>query len=209
MQGGCTKVSPLYPTYPLSPFIQRMRLVSLTHITILLQLMDCRDEVAATAAGMKKVIRGQIKNALEILSSAELEERSGAIFRRVSSMEEFKSKSCICLYLSMPAGEVQSYGLLQDVFDNKKRVFIPKVMGKNSEDLKVFELSSFSMIDTFPRSKWGIPEPPKSFVEESSDATYLGLIDCVIMPGVAFDSRCARVGHGKGYYGTLCCMLYE
>ena len=86
-------------------------------------------------------------------------------------MDEYISSSSICLYLSMPAGEVQSYILLQNAFDNKKRVFIPKVMGKSSADLKIFELENYSMIDEFPRSKWGIPEPPKDFVQKSADAT--------------------------------------
>lgn len=155
----------------------------------------------ATAISKKAAIRAQIKDSLDVLSNQELEARSSAIFSKVTSMDEFISSSSICLYLSMPAGEVQSYILLQNAFDNKKRVFIPKVMGKSSADLKIFELENYSMIDEFPRSKWGIPEPPKDFVQKSADATYLGLVDCVIMPGVAFDSRCARIGHGKGYYG--------
>ena len=172
------------------------------------------DQMAATAAasvsiGKKAAIRAQIKDVLNVLSNEEIEDRSSAIFKRIISMNEFLSSSSICLYLSMPTGEVQSYVLLQNSFENKKRVFIPKVMGKNSEDLKIFELHNYAMIDDFPRSKWGIPEPPKDFVQKSVDATYLGLIDCVIMPGVAFDSRCARIGHGKGYYGesTLPCYV--
>lgn len=158
-------------------------------------------EAAAAAVGEKAVIREQIKIALKVLSDKDLEEKSTAIFERLREMKQYSDSSSICLYLSMPAGEVRSYTLLQDAFDNRKRVFIPKVTGKNSPDLKIFELQNFLQIDEFPRSKWGIPEPPKEFVEKSVDATYLGVVDCVIMPGVAFDSRCARVGHGKGYYG--------
>ena len=59
------------------------------------------------------------------------------------------------------------------------------------------------MIADFPKSKWGIPEPPKEFSDKAVDATHLSLVDCVILPGVAFDSQCARVGHGKGYYGEF------
>ena len=166
--------------------------------------------MAATVSVSKKAaIRAQIKDVLNNLSNEEIEDRSSAIFKKVISMSEFISSSSICIYLSMPTGEVQSYVLLQNSFDNKKRVFIPKVMGKNSEDLKIFELQNYATIENFPRSRWGIPEPPMDFVQKSIDATYLGLVDCVLMPGVAFDSRCARIGHGKGYYGESIPSYHE
>ena len=155
-----------------------------------------------TASTIKKAtIRSQISDVLKPLSKDDIERNSAAIFARLHKMTEFQSCGSMCVYLSMPAGEVQTYELIQHAFDAKKRVFIPKVTGKKPEDLKIYELDDYATIDTFPRSKWGIPEPPKSFIEGVTDATYLGLVDCIIMPGVAFDSVCSRIGHGKGYYG--------
>lgn len=60
-------------------------------------------------------------------------------------------------------------------------------------------VASAQEIDSFPRSKWGIPEPELD--PEKPDGTYSGKIDVVIVPGVAFDEGCNRLGHGKGYYG--------
>jgi 5-formyltetrahydrofolate cyclo-ligase len=62
-------------------------------------------------------------------------------------------------------------------------------------------VASSAEIDGFPRSKWGIPEPPVEPPRE--DGTYSGRIDVVVVPGVAFDRKCNRLGHGKGYYGEL------
>lgn len=161
--------------------------------------MSC--DMAAAAATTKVAIRNHIKEVLKNISQDEIAEKSAAIVSRLCGMPEYRDSACVCLYLSMPAGEVQSYDLLQQAFTMKKRVFIPKVTGKKSEDLKIFEIENYSTISSFPKSKWGIPEPPKEFSDNAVDATHLGLVDCVIMPGVAFDSQCARIGHGKGYYG--------
>ena len=155
-----------------------------------------------TASTIKKAtIRSHIKDVLKPLSKDDIERNSVTILARIQKMPEFQSSGSICVYLSMPAGEVHTYELIQHAFNAQKRLFIPKVTGKRPEDLKIYELDNYATIDTFPRSKWGIPEPPKSFIEGVTDATYLGLVDCIIMPGVAFDSACSRIGHGKGYYG--------
>ena len=172
-------------------------------LTMSLSAMSSGTFVATASTTKKAEIRSHIKDVLKPLSTDDIERNSIAVFTRISKMPEFQSSSCVCMYLSMPTGEVQTYELIQHAFDVKKRVFIPKVTGKKSEDLKIYELDNYATIDTFPRSKWGIPEPPKAFIEGATDATYLGLVDCIIMPGVAFDSTCSRIGHGKGYYGTI------
>ena len=58
-------------------------------------------------------------------------------------------------------------------------------------------------IDSFPKNKWGIPEPSTEEAMRCTDHTYSGKIDLVLVPGVAFDANCGRLGHGKGYYGEL------
>lgn len=167
------------------------------------QQLSIACQAAGTSTARKALIRKHIKDVLQVLPDEDIIEKSSAILHRLCGMTEYRESKCICLYLSMPAGEVQSYRILQDAFGNGKRVFVPKVIGKNSQDLKILELSTYSMIADFPKSKWGIPEPPKEFSDEAADATYLSLVDCIILPGVAFDSQCARVGHGKGYYGEM------
>jgi 5-formyltetrahydrofolate cyclo-ligase len=58
------------------------------------------------------------------------------------------------------------------------------------------------------RNSWGIPELPKEELASRPDGSTCtdqanadALIDVVLTPGVAFDSACHRLGHGKGYYG--------
>ena len=64
-------------------------------------------------------------------------------------------------------------------------------------------VNSLLDIENFPKSKWGIPEPTDEYIRDHPDVTGTpGAIDVVLVPGVAFDRNCARLGHGKGYYGN-------
>lgn len=55
-------------------------------------------------------------------------------------------------------------------------------------------------IESWPKNKWGIPEPPKGghprleALDEESD------LDLFIVPGLAFDKERGRLGQGAGFY---------
>ncbi len=71
----------------------------------------------------------------------------------------------------------------------------------------MLHVTSVSDVLGLPRGKWGIPEPGNVYVEGadagSLRATHSSItpsLDLILVPGVAFDTRCWRLGHGKGYY---------
>jgi 5-formyltetrahydrofolate cyclo-ligase len=101
------------------------------------------------------------------------------------------------------SNEIITLPIIMNAFNNNKRVFIPKVIGSKSDDLVLYELSSYNEIDTFPKSKWGIPEPTLDMINNKPNYINMNIIDMIIVPGVAFDKKCGRVGHGKGYYDCL------
>jgi 5-formyltetrahydrofolate cyclo-ligase len=167
-----------------------------------LQLTTIMAMLSTNVIGNKVTIRNQMSEVLKNLSQNDICISSERIFECLKNMDQYQDCKTVCLYLSMPAGEVKTSTFLEDAFNSEKRVFIPKVTGKNSVDLKMLEIEGMEMISGFPVSKWGISEPSKEFTAKAEDGTYLGMIDCVLVPGVAFDSQCARLGHGKGYYGN-------
>eukprot|EP00602_Paraphysomonas_sp_CaronLab_P005067 CAMPEP_0185032668 /NCGR_PEP_ID=MMETSP1103-20130426/20931_1 /TAXON_ID=36769 /ORGANISM="Paraphysomonas bandaiensis, Strain Caron Lab Isolate" /LENGTH=131 /DNA_ID=CAMNT_0027568647 /DNA_START=191 /DNA_END=586 /DNA_ORIENTATION=+ len=77
----------------------------------------------------------------------------------------------------------------------------------NSSDMEIHELDSMEQIKGFPLSKWGIPEPPDTM--RSCSMETCTAIDLVLVPGVAFDRNCGRVGHGRGYYDCFLEALSE
>ena len=69
--------------------------------------------------------------------------------------------------------------------------------------MRMVPLASLKAMDEFPLTKWGIPEPSVEQALALPDGTTQGRIDLVITPGCAFDARCNRLGHGKGYYDSF------
>jgi len=148
----------------------------------------------------KSATRSGVKNRLKELDEVDLESKSAAIVTRLLSLQSFIDARVVCCYLSMPSGEVRTNAIIEACFASGKRLFVPKVVGKSAADMKTTEVASLAQIDDFPKSSWGIPEPPLDFVAQSTDGAVAGVIDLVLVPGVAFDDSCGRIGHGKGYY---------
>lgn len=89
------------------------------------------------------------------------------------------------------------YSITSDTF----HPMMEQVLGPASADMRMFPLESDEEASSFPLTKWKIPEPPEELVLSREDGTFAGDIDVVIVPAMAVDSRCNRLGHGKGYYG--------
>lgn len=96
--------------------------------------------------------------------------------------------------------ELQTQQLIHSALKSGKRVFIPKVLGKESSQMTMVPIESFEEIEAFPKNAWGIPEP---IVESATSDEALISIDLIIVPGVAFSMNFDRLGHGKGYYGNV------
>ena len=149
---------------------------------------------------MKAAIRSGMKSKLKGLQTEYVDCESKKVFERLLSLPEYIQSTGVSIFLSMN-GEVQTTGIIAHAFEINKKVAIPKILGKKSEDMFMFELINESQLDTFPKNNWGIAEPPLDIVLQSQDCTYNGSIDIVLVPGVTFDEHCGRLGHGKGYYG--------
>lgn len=159
-------------------------------------------EASNSCRKLKQSLRKLIHSKVSSLSSDYIQKSShNACMNTINQLSSlFMQAQGISIYLSM-TNEISTKLLLERAFDMKKRVFIPKVIGNSAGDMIMVELLSLKDIDSFPLSRWGIPEPPDDYIQSSPDATFSGLIDLVIVPGVAFDKSRMRIGHGKGYYG--------
>jgi len=98
--------------------------------------------------------------------------------------------------------EVRTQSTLLGELDAGKRMVIPYCtkdqQGHNK--LGLWWLEDFA--ELVP-GMWGILEPPKQRWGELGKEVAPEQLDCVMVPGVAFDRNGGRLGNGAGYYDRL------
>lgn len=122
------------------------------------------------------------------------------LLEHVRQVEEFINAKTVSIFINMPM-EVPTRTVIEECFRLGKVVFVPKVVGPSPDDMIMVEIASFRDIEGFPRNKWNIPEPSQEYTDSNRLRLENGELDLVFVPGSAFDRKCGRLGHGKGYYG--------
>ncbi len=116
--------------------------------------------------------------------------KDSAIRHRLVELPEYIGSKVLLFYASFRS-EADTSELIGISLSSGKRVMLPKVQ---DDRLGIYEIKS---ADELSPGYMGIPEPPETLKGAIDD------IDLIILPGVAFDERCNRLGYGKGYYDRL------
>mgnify|MGYP002520987117 CR=1 FL=1 len=143
----------------------------------------------------KALIRKIIKQRKLSLCVAEKLEEAENVFLGIELMECFLSAKSILLYYSLP-DELPTHKFVEK-WSSIKNIYLPRVVGND------LEVAKFD--DVIIPGKYGIGEPVSPSVSPS-------LIDLVIVPAVALDTKGNRLGRGKGYYDRLlpqCSKAYK
>uniref|UniRef100_A0A7S4C4I1 5-formyltetrahydrofolate cyclo-ligase n=1 Tax=Chrysotila carterae TaxID=13221 RepID=A0A7S4C4I1_CHRCT len=153
-------------------------------------------------AASKSALRKQMKMALRTIPAAAVLAASEAVCARVIALEPVSSCTAASVYLAMPSGECQTLDIIRHLFEQDKKVFVPRIAGRGREQMQMIQMQSMQQVLDLPRDSWGIPAVPDSQVPADADRVPAE-IDLVLVPGVAFDLSCRRLGHGKGYYDSF------
>ena len=115
-------------------------------------------------------------------------EKSMQIFEQLITVPEFKRADRIYTYVSMD-NEIDTIMLIDYSLSLEKRVFVPRVSGR---DMEFYEISDISELSP---GYMGIYEPDINGREPDYSRTGF-----MCMPGLAFDKSHNRIGYGGGFY---------
>ena len=138
------------------------------------------------------------KKALELRDGIPFEVRekqSDIIASKLLGSEEVKKADSILIYYSYRS-EVSTEGLIERLMQMGKKVFCPKVLDPKEGLMEFYRITDMSQIS---EGFHGIPEPVTSEVYEAgAGREYTDTL--MIIPGVAFDRECNRIGYKGGFY---------
>ena len=138
----------------------------------------------------KKTLRKKIQARRKSLTEFERQNLSNAIVEKFLAQEIYKTSKIIMAYVSM-AEEVQLQKIFINAFESKKILAVPLIIGKG--EMCAVQVPNFDALEI---GEFGILTVKKD-LQKIIDAEK---INCVIVPGAAFDFNFNRLGLGGGYY---------
>ena len=122
-------------------------------------------------------------------NAGQLTSLSAEVLQRLEASPRFLQADVVMLYYSLP-DEVDTHDFVER-WAQTKQIILPVVVG---DDL---ELRTYHGRHELAKGAYGIEEPtgPRFLHPEQ--------IECIVVPGVAFDAQGNRLGRGKGYYDRL------
>lgn len=142
----------------------------------------------------KKELRSFVRKQKQHIPVEECYKWSKSVCSRILEHPQWKAAKTVLLYNPMK-DELDISGLVQAAFSQGKQVLLPVVKGN---DMFVRIVDEYS---TYTKGSYGIWEPL------GEDFIFYDRINLILVPGLAFDSKNYRLGHGKGYYDRfmVCC----
>lgn len=110
---------------------------------------------------------------------------SQIIVKKLKNILDKINFSSIALYYPINK-EVDIIPAIEELLENSKCVYLPKIIGK-----KMF-MAKVDSLDNLKKSNFNIPEPVTD--------DFSSLIDIYVIPAIAYDFQKYRIGYGGGYY---------
>ncbi|MBI5234624.1 MAG: 5-formyltetrahydrofolate cyclo-ligase [Deltaproteobacteria bacterium] len=139
----------------------------------------------------KKELRASFLERRRQMTFEEVYALSSAAQRNMLTLDCFKTAKRLSLYASFQ-NEVLTNDLFQMAVEAGKEVFYPRVKDGNKRRLGFFRVKR---LDELSQGSYEIPEP-----QGEEPLAHPSILDLIVVPGVAFDVKGARLGFGKGYY---------
>src|SRR5688500_11027679 len=124
------------------------------------------------------------------------DEVSRAIVARFMSLPEYAAAETVMFYVDVRS-EVRTRNDLASALTTGKRIVVPYCV---DGELELFHLEDMAELQI---GMYKILEPQAELRAVAAKRVEVEQLDLIMVPGVAFDRRGGRMGHGKGYYDKL------
>src|SRR3989338_3601290 len=147
----------------------------------------------------KAQLRTMLLHRLKQQREDERRRKSEAIWRKLCRLAAFRRAARVCCYVALPY-EVQTWRMIEQMLSRGKRVAVP-VVQRRAKRLSLSEIRDPAK--ELARGAFGVWEP----VPEARRPVRPRDLDLVLVPGLAFDRRGHRLGHGHGYFDRFLARL--
>lgn len=138
----------------------------------------------------KKSLRKEMRARRKSLTEFERQTFSTEIVEKFLTQEIYQTSKIIMAYVSMTE-EVQLQKIFVDVFNSKKILAVPFIVGKG--EMLAVQVPNFDVLQVGEFGILTVREGLRHFIDAEK-------INCVIVPGAAFDIHKNRLGLGGGFY---------
>jgi len=143
----------------------------------------------------KRELRHIVLARRDVLSLDLRRQLSARISAKLITLDDYRSAHCVLAYCSF-GSEFLTRDFIDSTLSLGKRLVMPKV-DRAHRALQLFYVESVAR-QLLP-GVWGILEPDPQQCEAAPPMA----VDWILVPGVAFDANCQRLGYGGGYYDKL------
>jgi len=137
-------------------------------------------------------LRRETRRKRNALSAREQALHSAAFAARFRELGLMLRTQRIAAYLANN-GELDPVSLFDDIRRRKKQLYLPVLRPHPQKKLWFIR---YREADPLAANRFGIPEPPVTH----HDIRLPWALDLILVPLVAFDARCNRLGMGGGFY---------
>jgi len=145
----------------------------------------------------KDKLRREMRDRLRGLSPAFHAEASLVICQAAANLPAFLKSQCVALFAPLPS-EPDIHPLIEEAWAQGKRVVLPLMIKQGSvPELDWHEITSWA--DVVVPGPFGLREPDPL----QCPRVPLAALECVFVPGMAFDHEGLRLGRGGGFYDSF------
>lgn len=142
----------------------------------------------------KQILRKSLKLIRSKLDSSFIESRALAITNKFFNIVDINKFREVCLYINF-ANEVPTKNIIEKLLNKNIKVSAPYIIDDHNMTLKYIE--DYSKDINF-NTKFGNGEP----FAHCKDCNVKN-VTMFIIPALAFDENCNRLGFGRGYYDNI------